>query len=362
MSAQERVDHLVRPEIRALSAYAVPDAEGFVKLDAMENPWPWPGDLEEAWLDSLRNLQLNRYPDPRATRLVSTLREAMALPGECALLLGNGSDELIQIVMMALARPGCCVMAPEPGFVMYRMIATFTGMEYVGVPLKEDFTLDEGAMLEAIERHRPAVIFLAYPNNPTGNLFDARAMRRIIEMTPGLVVVDEAYHAFAEATFTGFLEEYPNLLVMRTLSKLGLAGLRLGVLAGAKPWIREFDKVRLPYNINTLTQHSADFALRHRERLETQAARIRAERDHLLEELAAIEWVHPYPSRANFILFRVPQGRGEPVFRELLERRVLVKNLGAAGGALQDCLRVTVGTPEENRVFVQALAAIKTQS
>ncbi len=361
-SVEERVNRWIRPAIRELSAYAVPNAEGFVKLDAMENPWPWPGELQDAWLDALRHLRLNRYPDPRATRLVSALREAMALPQGSGVLLGNGSDELIQMIAMALAGPGRCVMAPEPGFVMYRMIATFVGMEYVGVPLRENFGLDEAAMLEAIERHRPAVIFLAYPNNPTGNLFDEGAMRRIIRAAPGLVVVDEAYHAFAEASFLGDLESHPNLLVMRTLSKLGLAGLRLGLLVGAEPWIREFDKVRLPYNINALTQASAEFALRHRERLEIQAARIRAERERLMAELEAIPWVKPCPSRANFILFRVPEGAGEPVFEQLLGRRILIKNLGAAGGMLRDCLRVTVGMPEENRLFVQALKAVKIGS
>jgi len=361
-NVEQQVARLIRPEIRELTAYSVPDATGFVKLDAMENPWPWPGELRQAWFDALRDVTLNRYPDPGARKLIPVLREAMGVPEGAALLLGNGSDELIQMIMMVVSGSSRCVMAPEPGFVMYRMIATFVGMRYVGVPLREDFSLDGPAMLESIEQHRPAVIFLAYPNNPTGNLFDERVMRQIIEAAPGVVVVDEAYHAFAEASFMDALGEYPNLLVMRTLSKQGLAGLRLGMLAGAESWIREVDKVRLPYNINTLTQASAEFALRNRERLETQAAQIRTQRKWLAEELAAMEGIQPFPSRANFILFRTPNGKAGVIFQRLLDRRILIKNLDSTGGVLRDCLRVTVGAPEENRVFLRALEAVRTGS
>ncbi len=358
------IERWVRPGIRQLSAYAVPDATGLVKLDAMENPYHWPEPLVEQWLATLRDVHLNRYPDPSARQLADTLRKVMGVPDSAGLLLGNGSDELIQIIALTLAGPSRLIVAPEPGFVMYRMIATFAGMEYLGVPLKEDFSLDLPAMLEVIGQHQPAVIFLAYPNNPTGNLFDEQEICRIVEASPGLVVVDEAYHAFAEASFMERLPEYDNLLVMRTVSKLGLAGLRLGLLAGAPAWIREFDKVRLPYNINTLTQASADFALQHHEVLDAQTARIRADREKLMNDLCSISGITVYPSRANFILFRVGRGRGQQVFDGLLERRILVKYLGAGQGVLRDCLRVTVGTPQENRAFLDALeeVAVKTGS
>ncbi len=352
---QQNVTRWVRPGIRALSAYTVPDATGLIKLDAMENPYRWPEPLIDEWLARLRELHLNRYPDPHSRQLATTLRGVMGVPDSAAVMLGNGSDELIQIIAQTLAGPSRLLLAPEPGFVMYRMIAACAGMAYQGVPLKRDFSLDLPAMLEAIEQHQPAVIFLAYPNNPTGNLFDERQIGRIIKAAPGLVVLDEAYHAFAQASFMDRLTEYDNLLVMRTLSKLGLAGLRLGLLAGAEAWINEFNKVRLPYNINTLTQASADFILQHHEVLDEQTARIRADRDKLLDDLRAIEGITPYPSRANFILFRTDSGRGERVFSALLGKGVLIKNLGAASGVLADHLRVTVGTPEENRIFVRAL-------
>jgi len=236
------------------------------------------------------------------------------------------------------------------------MIATFLDMDYVGVPLRGgDFSLDLEALLTAVGHHRPAVIFLAYPNNPTGNLFDEAALMRIIEAAPGLVVVDEAYAPFTDASFLPRLGRHDNLLVMRTLSKMGLAGLRLGLLAGAEAWIREIDKIRLPYNINVLTQAVAELALRHRDVFDEQTARIREQRGRLFARLEQMDGILPYPSQANFILFRTGDGRGAGIFQALRARGVLIKNLCGAHPLLADCLRVTVGTPEENDAFLEAL-------
>ena len=241
---------------------------------------------------------------------------------------------------------------------MYRMIALFVGMDYVGVPLRaEDFSLDLPAVLEALGRERPALTYVAYPNNPTGNLFDREQVCRMIEAAPGLVILDEAYAPFTDQSFLARLGEWPNLLVLRTVSKMGLAGLRLGYLAGPSDWLHEIDKTRLPYNINVLTQASAAFALRHRAVLEAQTQAIRAERGRLLKALAAITGAHPYPSDANFILIRLAAGRADAVFAGLKRRGVLVKNLSAAHPLLHDCLRVTVGLPQENDAFLAALAA-----
>ncbi len=357
-SLQQSIARWVDPGIRTLSTYSVPDATGLIKLDAMENPYHWPEPLIDEWLFRLRRVHLNRYPDPAARQLAATLRKVMGVPDSAAVLLGNGSDELIQIIAQTLAGSSRCLMAPEPGFVMYRMIAIFTRMEYQGIPLREDFSLDLPAMLTAIEQHQPAVIFLAYPNNPTGNLFDEQQICRIVEASPGVVVVDEAYHAFAQASFMDRLLDHENLLVMRTVSKLGLAGLRLGLLAGAQAWIEEFDKVRLPYNINTLTQASANFALQHHKMLDEQTARIRTDRDRLMNDMCLIEEITVYPSRANFILFRVTRSQGNQVFNALLKQGFLVKNLNNAGGALSDCLRVTIGTPQENQGFIETLSGV----
>jgi histidinol-phosphate aminotransferase len=349
------VQRWIRPEIRALSAYHVPPARGLIKLDAMENPYGWPPELVQAWLETLRSVELNRYPDPGAAELTDELRRAMQVPSGMQLVLGNGSDELIQMLALAVSAPGRVVLAPDPTFVMYRMIAEVAGMSYHAVALADDFSLDRGAMLSAIERHAPAIVFLAYPNNPTGTLFDARVVEDVIRAAPGLVVVDEAYAPFTDASFMARLGDFPNLLVMRTVSKMGLAGLRLGLLAGPPEWLGEIDKTRLPYNINVLTQASARFALRHKALLDEQAVRIRADRVDMLRRLATLPGVQAWPSEANFILFRVAAGTADAVFQSLREQRVLIKNLNPAGGRLRDCLRVTVGTADENGAFLEAL-------
>jgi histidinol-phosphate aminotransferase len=352
-------ERLIRPEIRGLQAYQVPDATGLIKLDAMENPYGWPDELKVEWFEVLRDLELNRYPDPGGRALQSALRESFGIPPEMALLLGNGSDELIQMLALTVTRPGRKVLSVDPGFVMYRMIALFAGMGYVGVPLRpDDFSLDLPAILEALALEEPSLVYLAYPNNPTGNRFDADDMVRIIEASPGLVVIDEAYAPFTDSSFIPRLGRWPNLLVMRTVSKMGLAGLRLGYLVGAPEWLAEIDKTRLPYNINVLTQATAAFALRHKGVLDAQTRAIRAERDRLFGVLSGIDGVSPYASDANFILARLPLGRADKTFEGLKEKGVLVKNLNKAHPLLADCLRVTVGRREENDAFVAALRSL----
>ncbi len=348
----------VRPEIHALSAYQVPDARGLIKLDAMENPFTWPQELRQAWLERLHDTDVNRYPDPRAPALKQRLRESMSVPAAAQVILGNGSDELIQMIAMTLARPERVLLSVEPGFVMYRMIAVFTGMRYQPVALTaEDFSLDTPALLEAIARHRPAVVFLAYPNNPTGNLFDDADLVRVIRAAPGLVVIDEAYAPFTDASFMHRVGEFDNLLVMRTLSKMGLAGLRLGLLTGPPAWLAEIEKTRLPYNINTLTQLSAEFALNHPDVFHAQTRAIREERESLFERLSGISGLTAFPSAANFILLRLAEGRATSTHDALKTGGVLVKNLHGAHPLLRDCLRVTVGTPDENRAFLEALTS-----
>lgn len=356
---KELVGQWIRPEILQLSAYHVADANGLIKLDAMENPYTWPDELRTAWLERLQSVDVNRYPDPHASALMRRLREYLGLPEHIALLPGNGSDEIIQLIAMALGAGGRSILSVEPSFVMYRMIATFCGMQYTGVPLRaEDYSLDMPALLQAMEETRPAVVFLAYPNNPTGNLFDERDVIRLIEAAPGLVVIDEAYTAFAEHSFHRYLGQYDNLLLMGTLSKMGLAGLRFGFLAGPAAWLEQLDKVRLPYNINVLTQVSTDFALAHRDVFDAQTATIREQREQMYAALNAMEAIHAFPSQANFILVRVGEGQAEPVFNALKQSGLLVKLLHGAHPLLRDCLRLTVGTAEENARLLVALGDI----
>lgn len=345
-------ERLFRQEVLALHAYHVPPCTGMIKLDAMENPYLPPPQLRDEIARLAAGAAINRYPDASAQNLKEKIRDITGLPQGMDVLLGNGSDEIIQLLALAVAKPGATLLSVEPSFVMYRMIAAFTGLQYVGIPLTEDFALDLPAMLAAIQQHQPALIFIAYPNNPTGNLFDAEAIKQIIEAAHGLVVVDEAYYAFANSSFIPMLAKYSNLLVMRTFSKLGMAGLRLGFIAGSKTWLEQLEKLRLPYNIGVLTQLVAEKLLQHHDFLLQQAEQIKQDRTWLYERLAAIDGVRPYASAANFILFRV--ARANTVFDGLKHRNVLVKNLHGHP-ALTDCLRVTIGTPEENERFIVAL-------
>ena len=355
MAKSSVINKLVRESIRTLRAYKVPSSLGLVKLDAMENPYGWPESMQDEWLRHLRGIAVNRYPDPEAAELKACLRERLNVPQDAQLVLGNGSDELIQIIQLCLAGPARAVLAPIPSFVMYEMVTRFVGAGFVGVPLNDDFSLDLDAMLQAIDEHQPSVIFLAYPNNPSGNLFDPAAVDAVINHTSGLVVIDEAYHIFAGSSYYDSLDGYDNLVVMRTLSKLGLAGLRLGVLAGSEAWLGEFEKVRMPYNINVLTQLTAQFALRHLDVFEQQAREVVAQRQRVFDALSDMEQITPYPSHANFILFRSNAIDANKLFQNLKDRGVLIKNLSQPGTLLEGCLRVTMGTARENDQFISAL-------
>jgi histidinol-phosphate aminotransferase len=348
-------DSLVRPEIRALSAYHVAPAQGMVKLDAMENPFSLPPELAREMGARLGAVAVNRYPDPTAPTLKARLREAMAIAPHLDLILGNGSDEILQVIAMALARPGAVALAPEPSFAMYRLSAIACGMRYAGVPLARDFSLDEPALLAAIERERPAITWIAYPNNPTGNLFPREAILRIVDASPGLVVVDEAYYAFSGgASLLDEVGRHPNLLLVRTVSKLGLAGLRLGVAIGPPEWLAELEKLRLPYNVNVLSMAAAELLLAHRDVLERQTQSIVAERARLEAGLDRIAGVERFPSAANFVLVRVPDA--PRAFEGLKARGILVRNFHRSHPLLEHCLRLTVGTPDENARLLQALA------
>jgi histidinol-phosphate aminotransferase len=357
--SQSKTDDLIsnifRKEVRAMSAYKVADATGLIKLDAMENPYSWPDDIKQSWLEALKTCELNRYPDPEAKQLTQTIKSQNNIPDGFDVLLGNGSDEIIQILLMALP-PNANVLSVQPSFVMYQQISQSLGLNTINIPLLADnFELDLPAMLAAIAEHQPAIIFLAYPNNPTGNLFNADSIRQIITAADGLVIIDEAYAPFANASFIDALAKYESLLVMRTVSKLGLAGLRLGYLAGAPNIIQQLNKLRLPYNINILTQVSTHFALMQQDLFNQQTQLICAERSHVYNQLCDLDGITAYPSAANFILFRTPTNKATEIFTTIKAQGVLIKNMSPQGGLLTDCLRVTIGKPEENQAFLTAL-------
>jgi len=359
MSIDSLIANTIRADVRAIGGYHVADASGFIKLDAMENPYELPEALRLELADRLANAVLNRYPVPTYATLKEKLRSTQGVPGGFDVSLGNGSDELISIVAIATARQGerAVVLAPVPAFVMYPRSAQFAGMDYVGVPLKADFTLDMPAMLAAIKEHKPAVVFIAYPNNPTGNLYDADDIVTIIEALgdTGIAVLDEAYEPFARTSFMERLPQHDNLVVMRTLSKLGLAGIRLGYMSAHPKLLEQFEKVRPPYNVNVLTQVAAEFALDHIDVLNDQAAAINAERSQMVAALSAMPGVEVFPSAANFLLLRVPNA--DQAVAAMLNEKVLIKNLSKMHPLLANCIRVTVSTPHENSVFLNILTA-----
>lgn len=350
----------LRPDVQSMHAYAVQDARGLLKLDAMENPYTLPADLQAELGARLGALALNRYPGERGADLQRALAAYAQVPDGFGLMLGNGSDELISLLAMACDLPGATSVAPVPGFVMYAMSAQLQGLKFVGVPLTEDFELDAGAMLAAIERERPAILYLAYPNNPTANLWDADVMQRLVDAQGaqgGLVVIDEAYQPFAGRSWLDVIRRDParhgHVLLMRTLSKFGLAGVRLGYLIGPAALVAEVDKVRPPYNISVLNCECALFALEHAGVFAEQADAIRRERTGLVARLAELPGVRVWPSDANMVLVRVPDA--DKAFAGMKAAGVLVKNVSRMHPLLANCLRLTVGTPDENARMFAAL-------
>jgi histidinol-phosphate aminotransferase len=355
----------IRQDVQSMHAYAVQDSTGMVKLDAMENPHRLPKELQVELGQRLGALALNRYPDGRVNDLRHALADYAQMPAGFDLMLGNGSDELISLLALACDVPPSAanglrpasVLAPVPGFVMYAMSAQLQGLVFHGVPLTADFELDEAAMLSAIAQHQPSIVYLAYPNNPTANLWNDAVIERIIQAQGeqgGLVVMDEAYQPFACKSYIDRLARHRHVLLMRTLSKFGLAGIRLGYMLGPQALIAEIDKVRPPYNISVLNYECALFALEHQEVFAAQALELLAQRAIILEALAELPGVHAYPSEANMILLRVPDA--QKTFEGLKLRKVLVKNVSKMHPLLTHCLRLTVGTSDEN---TQLLAALK---
>jgi histidinol-phosphate aminotransferase len=349
------IDSTIRRDIQDMHGYAVQPSAGLIKVDTMENPYRLPDDLQRELGQRLGRVAINRYPADRTEDLRAALAAHARMPDGCALTLGNGSDELITMLSMGCDVPGACVLAPVPGFVMYGMSAAMQGIAFVGVPLTADFELDGAAMLAAIARHRPTLIYLAYPNNPTANLWDDAVIDRVIAAAPGLVVIDEAYQPFAARDSMERLKRWPKVLLMRTMSKFGLAGVRIGYLIGRRELIQEVDKLRPPFNISVLNAEAALFALEHAQVYAEQASAIRSERERIQAALRALPGVRPFPSQANMILVRVPDAAA--TFAGMKRAGVLVKNVSGLHPLLANCLRLTVGTPDENSAMIAALTS-----
>ena len=345
------INEWLRSDIQNIKAYHVPNSGNMIKLDAMESPFLVPQDLMKPYLTYLSEAALNRYPNPSAEEVQQTLRSLMDIPNELGVLLGNGSDELIQLMALA-CETGDTVLSFEPSFVMYEMIAKFTRLNYKGVLLDGNYEINLDVTLNEIIRTQPKLIFIAYPNNPTGNAFDRESIHAIIKESEALIVVDEAYYAYSEDSFLNEVSNYPNLVLLRTISKVGFAGLRLGLLIGSQDTIRELDKLRLPYNINSLTQASANFLLKEKEQIVANSDIIIDERQRLFDELSIMTSVKVFPSQANFLLIKVDDAKS--LFEFLKANGILVKSF-AMHPQLSNCIRVTVGDPSENNEFLEQI-------
>jgi histidinol-phosphate aminotransferase len=343
---------LIRPQVRKLAAYHVDETPVRIKLDAMENPFPLPNAVRHEIAAIVRKTKINLYPDPSAKKLKQAIASMWRIKPE-QMILGNGSDELIQAIILAFGGP---VLVPVPTFAMYEITSHALAQSVVTVPLDDDFDLDADLMLKNARSHKAKVIFLACPNNPTGNRFSGKAIRNILERADAAVVIDEAYYSFSGKSFMPFLKKYPNMILLRTLSKIGFAGLRIGVLTAAPTLIEELNKIRLPYNINCLSQVVAVAALKHRGVIERQISLLISEREKLYNALTRMRGITAYPSETNFIMIRTSSDAA--VIHGMLKKAgILIKNLSKPG-PLKNCLRVTIGTPAENQEFLQTLKCI----
>ncbi len=351
-SRKKDIIKLIKPQIRRLAAYHIDKTPVRIKLDAMENPFRLPEAMRREIAAVVRDTPINLYPDPSGKNLRKSIAKMWKLKPE-QMVLGNGSDELIQAVILAFGGP---VLIPSPTFAMYDITSRVLAHEVVAAPLGPSFDLDAELMLKKEKESGAKVIFLACPNNPTGNRFSDRAVRKILDETSAAVVIDEAYFSFSGKTFLPLLKMYPNMIILRTLSKIGFAGLRIGALTASQKVVDELNKIRLPYNINSLSQAVAVSALKHWTVFERQISLLISEREKLYNALLHTKGVTAYPSETNFILIRTAADATR-IHGKLKQEGILVKNLNRPG-PLRNCLRVTIGTPDENRDFLSTLKMI----
>lgn len=347
-----RIVSLIRPEVRALTAYHVDETPVRFKLDAMENPFLLPQNVRKQLGSAATKAKINLYPDPSAKELKKSIASLWGMKPE-QMILGNGSDELIQAIILAFGGP---VLIPVPTFVMYEITSRALAQEVVTVPLIDDFDLDADSMIRRARQRKARVIFLACPNNPTGNRFPDSAVQKILQNTNAAVVIDEAYYSFSGKTWLRRLDRYPNMILLRTLSKIGFAGLRVGVLTASQDVVNELNKIRLPYNINSLSQIAGVTALKQKTIINRQISTLISERKKLYNELSRLPGVTAFPSETNFVLLRTASD-ATAIQKKLKAAGILIKDLNRPG-PLKNCLRVTIGTPEENRAFLKKLKNI----
>lgn len=343
------INKWLRQDIKNIQAYKVANSANMTKMDAMESPFAIHKEVITEYVDAIKEAEINRYPEALANNLKKTLRELMNIPDKLDLLLGNGSDEIIQILTLACNKDEN-IISFEPSFVMYKMLAKVAGLRYQPIELDKEFEINITKTLEIIKKTKPKIIFIAYPNNPTGNDFNKNYIRQIASSTNALIVIDEAYYAYCENSFLEELENFENMILIRTISKIGFAGLRLGLLIGAKETIKQFNKLRLPYNISTINQAGANILLKRKDIIEKNAQIIIKQREYMKEQLSLIKEIKVYRSSANFLLIETT--KAQELFEFLKENLILIKNFSNTKNML-NYLRITISIEEDNNKLLK---------
>jgi len=351
---QKDITSRVSSEILELSAYSVPDYKCSINLDGNESPYDLPADIKEKIQQRINTVFFNRYPDSQALGLRKQIADILGLPVE-GIVLGNGSDELIEMIIRAFAGGSGKVLMPHPTFSMYKLSTATLGFEAVEVELDDNFDIDIDLFKKQIKKDDPDVIFLANPNNPTGNCFSKNKILEILEFSKGAVVIDEAYCDFSGVSFLEYLKDYPNLIIIRTMSKVGFASLRLGILYASKNIVDIINKIRLPYNINSLSQAIAQTVLENYEFVKANIQSVKEEKNRVFERMKVIPGIEVFPTDANFILFKIDNA--DRIYAGLIEKDILIRNFNSPG-RLENCMRVTIGTPGENDAFLKALTSV----
>ncbi|KGK87092.1 histidinol-phosphate aminotransferase [Desulfosporosinus sp. HMP52] len=355
-SRLNNLDIYVRPAVRELVPYETKYLPDCIKLDANENPFPWPAKMREALLSE--KFDFNRYPDGMGQELKTRIAQYTSTPPE-SVMIGNGSDELIQMILLTFGGAGKSLIIHPPTFGMYQIYARLTETAVVPVPLLNGLDLDTEQMLKAAEAPGAQVIIVCNPNNPTGSLFPREEILKLVKESGKIVVVDEAYAEFSEQTLISEIENYPNLVIMRTFSKaFGMAGLRLGYLLGQPKTIALIEKVRPPFNVNLFSQRAGILALDYLREYKLQIQQIKEETKKLYEALVQLTGLTVYPTQANFILFKPADP--DRWATDLLKRGFLIRNMGSLP-ILGKCLRISAGLPEENERFIQAVREINEE-
>ena len=344
----------VKPAVRQIAAYTLSARRAAIKLNQNENPFDLEEQIKRRVVERALARPWSRYPDFDPKELLERLAAFSGWKAD-GILAGNGSNELIQALLLVTVAAGTRVVVPETTFTLYALLTKLLGGDLLTVPLGPELEYDAAELRKLRAGVDAPLTIVCSPNNPTGGVMAQGEIARMCEEADGLVVVDEAYHEFSRQSAVPLLEDHPNLVVLRTFSKaMAMAGLRVGYLLAAPELVREINKARLPYNLNFFSQLAALAALDEWDALRKTVLRLIEARDDLLHKLYRVPGVKPYPSHANFILFELHDADPKAVFESIFKRGVLIRDV-TAYPRLQRCLRVSVGSEEQNEAFLAAL-------